>query len=72
MSQPMTLQALEDRSPSASPLAIGAMVGVLGLGIADLEVRIVGEPSSDPKNRLMKAERIYIGKREYNLYPNRD
>ena len=37
-----------------------------------VEVRIVGEPSSDPKNRLMKAERIYIGKREYNLYPNRD
>ena len=37
-----------------------------------VEVRIVGEPSADPKNRLMKAERIYIGKREYNLYPNRD
>lgn len=37
-----------------------------------VEVRMVGEPSADPENRLMKAERIYIGDTEYDLYPNRD
>lgn len=37
-----------------------------------VEVRIIGEPSSDIGDKLMKAERIYLGKREYNLYPDRD
>jgi len=37
-----------------------------------VEIRIVGEPSADPKFKRMKAERIYLGKREYKLYPNRD
>lgn len=37
-----------------------------------VEVRMVGEPSADPENRLLKAERIYIDGVEYDLYPNRD
>jgi hypothetical protein len=37
-----------------------------------VEVRMVGEPSADPENRVMKAERIYIDDTEYNLYPNRN
>ncbi|MCW2309941.1 DUF6152 family protein [Rhodobium gokarnense] len=37
-----------------------------------VEVRIVGEPSADMKERLMKAEKIYLGDREYLLYPGRD
>ncbi|MEZ5876533.1 MAG: DUF6152 family protein [Tepidamorphaceae bacterium] len=36
-----------------------------------VEVRFVGEPSSDPENRLMKAETIFIGDKEYPLYPGR-
>ena len=36
------------------------------------EVRIIGQPSVDPSRRLMKAEKVYLGKREYNLYPGRD
>ena len=36
------------------------------------EMRFIGEPSSDPKQKLMKAERIFIKDREYKLYPNRD
>ena len=37
-----------------------------------VEIRIVGEPASDPSEKRMKAERIYIDEREYNLYPDRD
>jgi len=39
---------------------------------AGVEVRIVGEPSTDINDKLMKAERIYIGTQEYILYPERD
>jgi len=37
-----------------------------------VEVKIVGEPSANIEDKLMKAERIYLGDKEYNLYPNRD
>ena len=40
--------------------------------VKGVEVRIIGEPSADPSRKLLKAERVYIGKREYNLYPGRD
>jgi len=47
-----------------------------GLKDADLApgavIRVVGEPSADPKARLLKAERIFIGKRRFDLYPERD
>jgi hypothetical protein len=36
------------------------------------EIRIIGEPSANIEDRLMKAERLYLGEREYDLYPNRD
>lgn len=36
-----------------------------------VEVRFVGEPSADVERRLMKAETIFIGGREYPLYPER-
>ena len=35
-------------------------------------LRVSGEPSTDPKARLMKAERIFIGERRFDLYPERD
>lgn len=47
----------------------GLKDGDLAIGV---EVRIVGEPSENIKDKLMKAERIYIGSQEYVLYPNRD
>jgi hypothetical protein len=47
-----------------------------GLKPSDLavgvEIRIVGEPSADINDRRVKAERIFIGSREYALYPERD
>ena len=36
------------------------------------EMRFVGEPSANVEDRLMKAERIFIGETEYPLYPERD
>ena len=36
------------------------------------EMRFVGEPSADSSKRLIKAERIFIGGKEYKLYPGRD
>jgi len=47
----------------------GLKDGDLAVGV---EVRIVGEPSADISKKRMKAERIYLGDREYILYPNRD
>ena len=40
--------------------------------IKGVEVRIVGEPSADIKDKRVKAERLYLGKKEYKLYPERD
>lgn len=37
-----------------------------------VEIRIIGEPSADTSQKLLKAERLYIDGREYPLYPNRD
>lgn len=46
-----------------------------GLKSADFAVgkvmRFVGEPSADVAQKLMKAEQIFIGTREYALYPER-
>ena len=37
-----------------------------------VEFRIVGEPSADIKDKRVKAERLYLGKKEYKLNPERD
>ena len=47
----------------------GIKPGQLAVGA---EVRIVGEPSADVKEKLMKAEKIYIDGKEHKLYPYRD
>jgi hypothetical protein len=36
------------------------------------EIRIIGEPAAEPSERRLKAEKIYLGTREYILYPDRD
>ena len=36
------------------------------------EIRAIGEPSADPAHKRMKVERMFIGGREYKLYPERD
>lgn len=47
----------------------GLKPGDLAEGV---EIRAVGEPSVDLSEKRMKAERLYIGEREYDLYPNRN
>lgn len=47
----------------------GLQPGDLAEGV---EIRAVGEPSADLSDRLMKAERLYIGEREFILCPDRD
>lgn len=37
-----------------------------------VEIRAIGEPSDEPSRKLMKVERLYLGTREYVLYPGRD
>ena len=37
-----------------------------------VEIRVIGEPSANIEDRLMKAERLYLGEQEYDLYPNRN
>jgi hypothetical protein len=37
-----------------------------------VEIRIIGEPSDDRNVKRAKAERLFLGTREYILYPDRD
>ncbi|MCR9220109.1 MAG: DUF6152 family protein [Alphaproteobacteria bacterium] len=47
-----------------------------GLNDGDLapgvEIRAVGEPAADIADKRLKVERLYLGEREYDLYPRRD
>lgn len=47
----------------------GLRAGDLAEGV---ELRIIGEPAADIADKRMKAERLYIDDREYDLYPRRD
>lgn len=37
-----------------------------------IEMRVIGEPSADVSEKRVKAERFYLGDREFILYPGRD
>lgn len=47
-----------------------------GLKTGDLvkgvEIRAVGEPSADINDKRLKAERLFLGGKEFKLYPERD
>jgi hypothetical protein len=47
----------------------GLKDGDLAPGVA---VRVVGEPAADPADKRLKAERLFLGGREFVLYPDRD
>ena len=40
--------------------------------VAGVEIRVIGEPSADLSEKLVKVERLFLGEREYILYPKRD
>jgi hypothetical protein len=37
-----------------------------------VEIRLIGEPADDVSEKRIKVERLFLGKREYILYPGRD
>ena len=37
-----------------------------------VKIRMIGEPAADPAEKRLKVERLFIGDREYVLYPDRD
>lgn len=37
-----------------------------------VEIRAIGQPAADRTEKRLKVERLYIGDREYILYPGRD
>ena len=47
----------------------GLKDGDLAVGV---EIRVIGEPAADISERRVKVERLFLGKREYVLYPERD
>ena len=47
----------------------GLQDGDLAEGV---EIRLIGEPADDVSEKRIKAERLFLGKREYILYPRRD
>lgn len=40
--------------------------------VKGIDLRVIGEPSADKEERRVKAEKFYIGDKEYVLYPERD
>ncbi|MDE0112300.1 MAG: DUF6152 family protein [Albidovulum sp.] len=47
----------------------GLKDGDLAVGV---EIRVIGEPAADLSERLIKVERLFLGEREFILYPSRD
>ena len=37
-----------------------------------VEIRVIGEPAADVSEKRIKVERLFLGQREYVLYPGRD
>jgi hypothetical protein len=63
-----TLWTVEVGQPWRNERA-GLKEGDLGAGVT---IRVIGEPASDPADKRIKAERLFLGDREYVLYPDRD
>lgn len=47
----------------------GLVAGDLAEGV---EIRVIGQPAADEAERRLKAESLWLGEREYVLYPGRD
>jgi len=37
-----------------------------------VKIRLIGEPAKDASDKRLKVERLFLGDREYVLYPDRD
>ncbi len=47
----------------------GLREGDLAEGV---EIRVIGEPAAELSRKRLKVERLFLGQREYVLYPDRD
>lgn len=47
----------------------GLKAGDLAEGV---EIRVIGEPAADTSEKRLKVERLFLGDREYVLYPDRN
>ena len=47
----------------------GLKDGDLAQGVT---IRVIGEPAANPEEKRLKVERIFIGERRFDLYPERD
>ena len=63
-----TLWTVEVGQPWRNERA-GLKEGDLAAGVT---IRVIGEPASDQADKRLKAERLFLGDREYVLYPDRD
>lgn len=63
-----TLWTVEVGQPWRNERA-GLKDGDLAAGVT---IRVIGEPASDQSDKRLKAERLFLGDREYVLYPDRD
>ena len=63
-----TLWTVEVGQPWRNERA-GLKDGDLAAGVT---IRVIGEPASDQADKRLKAERLFLGDREYVLYPDRD
>ncbi len=63
-----TLWTVEVGQPWRNERA-GLKDGDLAEGVS---IRVIGEPASDASDKRLKAERLFLGDREYVLYPDRD
>ena len=37
-----------------------------------VEIKVIGEPAADATNKRLKVERMFVGDKQYELYPERD
>jgi hypothetical protein len=47
----------------------GLKDGDLAVGVT---IRVIGEPAADSSNKRLKVERLFLGDRQFELYPERD
>lgn len=47
----------------------GLKDGDLAEGVA---IKVIGEPAADATNKRLKVERLFVGDKQYELYPERD
>lgn len=50
----------------------GLKDGDLAEGVRIRVIGVIGEPSANPAEKRLKVERLFLGDREYVLYPDRD